>query len=73
LVRSSQPSVICVPPATNVFYKQRGFELLEAQPWTCLVDRGGAPSASALPARAGMAGALAATVAAADVWAPFKS
>jgi hypothetical protein len=28
-------------------------ELLEAEPWTCRVDLGGAPSASALPAHPG--------------------
>jgi len=46
------------------------FELLEAQPRACRVDLDAAPSASALPAHAGTAGALANGVAAANVW-PF--
>ena len=44
------------------------FELLETQSWTC---PDGAPSASALPAHAGIAGALPAGVAAAEVRVPF--
>ena len=44
--------------------------MLEAQPRACRVDLDAAPSASALPAHAGMAGALANGVAAANVW-PF--
>ena len=60
--------------SSSVAWSQRtrdevgSFELLETQSWPC---RDGAPGASALPAHAGMAGALPPGVAAADVRVPF--
>jgi hypothetical protein len=60
--------------SSSVAWSQRSrdevvsFELLETQSWP---RRDGAPGASALPAHAGMAGALRAGVAAADVRVPF--